>query len=129
MLDLLNVLFYVAHTALVGFNSLGWMAQKTRRATLVCQALTLLAWTLPAPWLGFGYCWCTDAHWQIRRQMGIENDPNSFIALLFRDVLRMEVDPQTTFLITAAVAFVSAVGAVSLSIRDARRRKLASSRP
>jgi hypothetical protein len=79
MLDLLNILYTIAHLVLIGFNLLGWIWQKTRKAHLVTLALTTLSWFLLGIWFGWGYCPLTDWHWDVKEKMGETNLPSSFI--------------------------------------------------
>ena len=68
----LDSAFLVVHTALIFFNLFGWTWKKTLRLNLLSIFLTAGSWVAFAPWYGFGYCPCTDWHWQIK--WAIEGD-------------------------------------------------------
>lgn len=36
-------------------------------------------------WFGWGYCFLTDVHWDIKRALGEENLPASFVSYIFHD--------------------------------------------
>jgi hypothetical protein len=67
-------------------NLTGWIWKRTRVAHRVLLGMTAFSWFALGPLLGYrlGYCFCTDWHWRIRRQLGITNDPNGYIQLLFQ---------------------------------------------
>jgi hypothetical protein len=85
VLQALNIAFFAFHTLVIMFNLAGWIWAKTRKAHLAVLGLTAFSWFALGPLLGYqlGYCFCTDWHWQIRRQLGIVDD-GSYIGLLFK---------------------------------------------
>ncbi len=82
MYELLNVAFIVFHTGLILFNLFGWIWKSTRRLNLLTLLLTAFSWVILGIWYGFGYCPCTDWHWQVRRELGYTDMPNSYIEFL-----------------------------------------------
>lgn len=82
MLQILNIGFIIFHTALIVFNLTGWIWQKTRRLNLITLLLTAFSWVVLGFWYGFGYCPCTDWHWQVRRALGYDDMPRSYIEFL-----------------------------------------------
>lgn len=81
---LLDVFFLVFHTGLILFNLFGWIWKRTRRWNLATLLLTGASWGLLGIWYGFGYCPCTDWHWQVRRALGYHDMPASYIKFLLR---------------------------------------------
>lgn len=79
--------FLVLHTGLILFNLGGWLSPSTRKANLVCISLTLASWVFLGIWYGWGYCPCTDWHWEILRLRGVEGLPNSYISYLLERIL------------------------------------------
>ncbi len=120
MYAVLNVFFIAFHTALILFNLLGWMWKKTRRANLITLLLTGLSWTVLGIWYGFGYCPCTDWHWQVRRRLGDDDLPNSYMIFLI-DTLT-GVDMSASFVNSATLLGYLLVLSVSIyvNVRDAR---------
>ena len=80
--SILNGLFFVFHTAWIAFNCVGWIWRRTRPWQLATVSLTALSWFGLGVWYGWGYCPCTDWHWQVRARLG-HQDPPSYIQLLF----------------------------------------------
>jgi hypothetical protein len=83
--EVLNVIFFVFHTSWIAFTCLGWIWRRTRPWQLATLVLTALSWFGLGIWYGWGYCPCTDWHWQIRTRLGYD-DPPSYVQLLVREV-------------------------------------------
>lgn len=81
-LHFLNYLFYSFHTILILFNLLGWLFPKTRKWHFYSLLITLFSWGILGVWYGFGYCFLTDWHYQVLRQLGETGMPSSYIAFL-----------------------------------------------
>ena len=75
----LDWFFTFLHIAIIGFNLLGWIWPRTRKAHFICVMLTLFSWVVLGIWYGFGYCPITDWQWQVKEHLGETNLPNSFI--------------------------------------------------
>lgn len=98
MLPFLDLFFLVFHTSLILFNLFGWIHPRTRKLHLFSLSLTLLSWLGLGYFYTWGYCVCTDWHWQVLREMGQEGLPSSYLSYLvqrFFGVLpdRSIVDP------------------------------------
>ena len=79
MYTFLDIAFLVFHTALIGFNITGWIWKKTRRLHLAVITLTIFSWVGLGFFYGFGYCPCTDWHWQVKRALGETGLPASYV--------------------------------------------------
>jgi len=79
MCTFLNYFFIVFHGSLVIFNLTGWVCRRTRRIHLITIGLTILSWFGLGIFYGWGYCPCTDWHWEIKHKLGETNLPNSYI--------------------------------------------------
>ena len=55
----LNSLWFLFHTAWIGFNCVGWAWRRTRPWQLGAIALTLLSWFGLGIFYGWGFCPCT----------------------------------------------------------------------
>ncbi len=82
MLHSLNIFFFVFHTAFTFFNIVGWTFRQTRKLHLITMLLTCFSWFVLGIWYGWGYCFCTDWHWQVREAMGYSDKSNSYIHFL-----------------------------------------------
>ncbi|MEQ1822014.1 MAG: DUF2784 family protein [Fimbriimonadaceae bacterium] len=113
--------FWLFHTALIFFNLLGWIPKRTRRFNLIALAVTLFSWLIMGIWYGVGYCICTDWHFQIRDQLGLHDNADSYLQLLVR---KLGIDPPLGLLNNVAgICMVIAVSAsIKLNIRDFRAK-------
>lgn len=92
MLNLLDKAFFVLHTLLIGFNMTGWAWRRTRVLHLVTLGLTTFSWFVLGAYYGWGYCLCTDWHFQIRRQLGYADLETSYIQLMATEWLGIRLD-------------------------------------
>jgi hypothetical protein len=118
-LEALNVGFFVFHTGWIGFNCVGWAWRRTRRWQFATVSLTALSWFGLGIWYGWGYCPCTDWHWQIRARLGY-HDPPSYIQLLIRELTGIDLDPDSANALALGTLVVISVLTTVLNIRDLR---------
>jgi len=78
----LNIFFFLFHSSIILFNLFGWIWRKTRRANLLLLLLTAFSWFFLGIWYGFGFCPCTEWHWQVRAKLGIYDNPHSYTKFL-----------------------------------------------
>lgn len=124
MYQLLNIFFFIFHTAFTIFNCLGWIWKKTRRWNLYTLLLTAFSWFFLGIWFGWGYCLCTDWHWQVREKLGYRDDTNSYIHFLVYKITGLHVDASAVEQITLVVFVFSFMMSSWLNFRDVRINKL-----
>ena len=117
MLQSLNVLFFVLHTLLIAFNCVGWAWRRTRPWHLATIGVTALSWFVLGYWYGWGYCVCTDWHWQVREQLGYPYDP-SYTHLLFKEITGIDAAPWLADAVTGGVFAGVVVLSAVLNARD-----------
>jgi hypothetical protein len=122
MLAILNVFFFVFHSALIAFNMFGWAWRRTRAWNLLTLGLTAGSWFVMGIWYGIGFCVCTEWHMQVRRAMGIHDPESSYVQLLFSHVLGAHIPTSQVNLLCGVVFGVAVVLSVILNIRDWRRK-------
>jgi hypothetical protein len=88
---ILNVFFFVFHIALIPFNLFGWIFRPLRKWNLVTLGLTAFSWIALGIFFGFGYCFLTDWHWQVREKLGYTNPYNSYIHFLVETLFDVQV--------------------------------------
>ena len=120
--QVLNAAFFVFHTAWIGVVSAGWIWRRTRPWQLIAVALTALSWFGLGLWYGWGYCPCTDWHWQVRERLGYD-DPPSYTQLLIRVVTGVDIGGPAANALTLGVLVVSATLGVVLQVRDRRQAR------
>jgi hypothetical protein len=126
MLSFLNIFFFVFHSLWMVFNCIGWVWRRTRPWHLLTVALTALSWLGLGWWYdSFGYCLCTDWHWQVRERLGYPND-HSYTHLLLLSLTGIDAPAQLADTVTAGVFVVTVVLSMVLNLRDffASRRKV-----
>ena len=123
MYTFLNVFFFVFHTCIVLFIVFGWIWKKTRLGNLILIVLTAFSWFFLGIWFGFGYCPCTDWHWQVRMKLGLYDTSTSYLEFLVENLTGLDVDRGLVDIF--AVAFLVAAFGLSavLNIRDLKRKR------
>jgi hypothetical protein len=89
---LLDTFFFVFHSFVIVFILLGWIWKKTRVINLILVLITAFSWTILGIWYGFGYCFFTDWHYQVRMKLGYHDMPSSYIKFLIDSLTGMDVD-------------------------------------
>jgi len=122
MLSFLNIFFFAFHTAFTLFNLVGWIFRKTRKWHLLTLALTAFSWFILGIWYGWGYCVCTDWHWDVRRKLGYHDESQSYIHFLILKLTGINLPVALVENVTLIVFIASAVLSIALNIRDWRKR-------
>lgn len=122
MLEFLNYFFFVFHTAFTVFNVFGWMLRKTRKWHLLTMLLTAASWFVLGIWYGFGYCACTDWHWEVREQLGYHDQQRSYIHFLVLKLTGINVDASLVDSLTLVVFGLCFMLTVVLNYRDRKIR-------
>lgn len=123
ILIFLDYFFFVFHTILITFNLVGWCFVKTRKLHLASMLLTLFSWVVIGYFYGWGYCFCTDWHWQVRIRLGHYEMPNSYIKFLIDSFLGTDVDTMLVDTATTMIFIFLWAIALIINIRDYRRKK------
>ena len=123
MLAFLDVLFLILHSSLVVFNLTGWIWRRTRRWHLAVIGLTVLSWFGLGLFYGWGYCPCTDWHWDVKRALGETNLPNSYIKYYLDRTSGLDWDPQVVDVLVLACGLGALVISVWLNVQDWRRAR------
>ena len=116
MLSLLNVFFHVTHILIIGFILIGWAFKRTRSLHLLLLILTIVSWIGLGFFFGWGYCFWTDWHWEVRDRMGLSH-PASYIKLLLDSVTAQNWNAQRVDFFTAAL-FVAVLVVTVLKLRS-----------
>ena len=119
----LNIFFFAFHTIFTLFNIIGWAFRKTRRLHLLTVSLTAFSWFVLGIWYGWGYCLCTDWHWDIRKKLGYIDESRSYIHFLILKLTGVNMNPQLVNNVTLIVFLVSVALTIWLNIRDRSRLK------
>ena len=119
----LNYFFFIFHTVFTLFNITGWLFRKTRKWNLVTLLLTAFSWFVLGIWYGWGYCFCTDWHWDVRQHLGYHDQRRSYIHFLLQKLTSIDFNEQLVGNVTLIVFLVSLVMSLWLNARDWKKRK------
>jgi len=123
MLQFLNSFFFVFHTVFTLFNITGWAFLKTRRLNLVTLLLTAFSWFVLGIWYGWGYCFCTDWHWQVREKLGYHDQRQSYIQFLVYKLTGKLFNEELVNYTTLIVFLLSLALSILLNVRDSKLKK------
>src|SRR5688500_1648817 len=118
-----NYLFFILHVVLIFFNLFGWIPRKLRKWNLISLCLTAFSWFVLGIFYGFGYCFLTDWHWQMREKLGYANESNSYIHFLIAEITGISLDENLVDTFTAIFFFAAFAISIYLNIRDRRSEK------
>lgn len=113
----LDVFFFVFHSMIVLFNLTGWIWRKTRIPHLIFLVSTAFSWFVLGIWYGFGYCPCTDWHWQIREILGYSDPPASYIQFLLHKLTPIRLPDNTVDTLVVIFLIVPALLSISFIMR------------
>ena len=118
LLHILDCFFLVFHSIFTLFNMTGWIWKKTRKIHMITIFLTAFSWFILGIWHGFGYCFCTDWHWQVREKLGNPISSYSYIHFLLREITGFNAPPAIIDKITLAVFIICVLCSILLNIND-----------
>ncbi|MGN6533960.1 MAG: DUF2784 family protein [Ginsengibacter sp.] len=117
----LNIFFFVFHTCFTIFNIVGWMFRKTRKWNLLTLLLTAFSWFILGIWYGWGFCLCTQWHWEVREHLGFQDQTPSYIQFLILKLTGIRFPENLVDDATLIVFLFSLTMSISLNIKDLRR--------
>src|SRR5687768_18209178 len=118
-----NYFFFIFHVILIFFNLVGWIPKNFRKWNLISLCLTAFSWFLLGIFYGFGYCFLTDWHWEIREKLGYSNESNSSIHFLIAEITGISLDEKLVDTFTAIFFFAAFAISIYLNIRNRRSGK------
>lgn len=84
------------HDAFSIWNCLAWIFPKLRFLHFITINLTFLSWIGLGYFYGWGYCFLTDYHYNIKYQLGERNLPPSYIQLRIYEIFGILPDLELT---------------------------------
>lgn len=120
---LLDLFFMLLHPAVIVFNLFGWIPKKTRRANLILLGLTGASWFILGIWKGIGYCPLTDWHYEVLRELGQTDLPNSYVAYLMQHTLGFRLSDQATDFLTVGLYSMALIISITLNYREWTKKK------
>ena len=123
ILKIIDVFFFGFHTILILFNTLGWIVRSWRFANFITLSLTAFSWFVLGIWFGWGYCICTDWHWQVRDMLGYQDISSSYIHFLILKIVNVDIPVKLVDLFTVIVFILAFIGSTSLNVKKWRSTK------
>jgi hypothetical protein len=118
-----DTFFFVFHISLIIFNLFGWLIKSLRKWNLITLGLTAFSWFALGAFYGFGYCFLTDWHWQIRDELGYPNPFNSYIHFLITTVFSITVSERFVDILTGALFFAALVMSIATNLKDYKKSR------
>ena len=120
-LHIANFFFYSFHTVLILFNLFGWLYSRTRKLNLISLLVTFGSWLILGFWKGWGYCFLTDWHYQVLRNLGETEIPSSYIAYLVQKITGWLPNAEFVNIVTVSLAVLALL--CSLWVNFRKRKK------
>jgi len=115
--------FYLFHIVLIVFNLFGWIPRSLRKWNLITLSLTAFSWFILGFFYGFGYCFLTDWHWDIREKLGYTTESDSYIHFLVTSLTALPVEAPMVDRLTAIFFFMALAASVFVNFRPGRRQR------
>ncbi len=123
LLKFLDVFFLGFHSILILFNIFGWLVTGWRRANFITLSLTAFSWFILGIWYGWGYCFCTDWHWQVRELLGYQNLSSSYIQFLLIKLTTIQLPVKWVDTFTVIIFFTAFVISSYLNYKDWKSKR------
>ena len=123
MYPLLDIFFFGFHSLIIVFNLLGWTWKKTRAANLIMLLLTAFSWFILGIWYGFGYCLCTDWHYQVRMELGYFDMPDSYVKFLIDSITGLNPNAKLVDIFTLLFFLLALFASIYTNIKDRRKKR------
>jgi hypothetical protein len=123
MVKLLDILFLCLHIIIILFNLFGWIWVRTRKMHFWLISATLFSWLVLGLKYGLGYCFLTDWHWSIKRQLGEADLPASFVKYFLDKYTFFDIAADTVDLVTGISFGIVVLIAAYLNLIYPRLRK------
>lgn len=117
-----NTFFFLFHVTLIFFNLFGWIPKRLRKWNLATLSMTAFSWFALGIFYGFGYCFLTDWHWQVREKLGYSTDSNSYIHFLITELTGISMEENLVDTFTAIFFFLAFGLSVYVNISDRKRK-------
>jgi len=119
----LDKFFFVFHSMLIVLILFGWIWRITRVINFIVVLLTALSWTVLGIWYGFGFCPCTQWHWQIRDKLGYFDMPSSYTKFLIDSLTGLDVNEKLVDILAVSFLVLALFFSVLTNVQDWRGRQ------
>jgi len=99
------ILFCISFIHLLVLTSLDGPGSKTRKANLMVLLITAFSWFILGIWYGWGFCFCTEWHYQVRMKLGYFDMPSSYVKFLIDSVTGLDVNSKLVDMLTLIFSY------------------------
>lgn len=121
LLKLADIFFFVFHIALIIFNLFGWVYRPLRKYNLATLLLTAFSWFGLGVFYGWGYCFLTDWHWEVRSKLGYAITSNSYIHFLIYKMTGWNLSETFVDILTVTCFALALLLSLILNIKSLKR--------
>jgi len=118
----LDQFFFIFHSLIIVFNLFGWIWKKIRLANLIMLLLTAFSWFVLGKWYGFGYCFCTDWHYQIRMKLGYFDMPSSYVKFLIDSLTGLDINAKLVDIFTLIFFLLALIASIITNMQVWKER-------
>ena len=122
-MEFLDLLFHFLHLMVIVINLFFWIFKRTRKVHLIVFSLTSFSWLVLGMSYGWGYCFLTDWHWQIKRTLGEVNIPSWYITYWFNSIFDLGFNERVIDQFVLGAFVIIFVCSTVVHIIDIRHRK------
>ncbi|MBW1768953.1 MAG: DUF2784 domain-containing protein [Deltaproteobacteria bacterium] len=123
MYAFLDKFFFIFHSLIILFNLFGWIWKKIRVANLIMLLLTAFSWFILGIWYGFGYCFCTDWHYQVRMKLGYFDMPSSYVKFLIDSIAGLDVNAKLVDIFTLTIFLLALTASIFTNMQDWKKKE------
>jgi hypothetical protein len=80
--------------------------------------LTAFSWFVLGIWYGFGYCFCTDWHYQIRMKLGYFDMPSSYVKFLIDSLTGSDINAKLVDIFTLIFFLLALIASIIANMQD-----------
>ena len=118
MLKILDIFLELVHILVILFSLIGWIFPRSRKLHRYHLATILISWLGLGYFYGFGYCFLTEWHWQVKSNLGVLNLPPSYITYLLEKINLNIFSEITVEFVTAFTLLLSILANLYLSYKE-----------
>ena len=84
--------------------------------------LTAFSWFVLGKWYGFGYCFCTDWHYQIRMKLGYFDMPSSYVKFLIDSLTGLDINAKLVDIFTLIFFLLALIASIITNMQVWKER-------
>lgn len=118
ILVVLDWFFIIFHSLIIVFSLTGWLIKPARLAHVIVLFCITFSWLVLGINHGFGYCFLTEWHWNVKMKLGHYDMPSSYTKYLFTSLTGLDVNTRLIDWATVLGYIFSLLMALIVSLRS-----------